>query len=77
MAGWRGGRKSEKKKKKKKKERKKEVGRKIRPTGGRMRDGEGGGRDSVPAVFMQGRCHKMHKCIKLCCIRLHFVLGWI
>lgn len=44
---------------KKKKERKKEVGRKIRPTGGRMRDGEGGELDRVPAVFMQGRCHRM------------------
>lgn len=37
VAGWRRGRKNEKKRR-----RKKEVGRKIRPTGGRMRDGEGG-----------------------------------
>ena len=61
MAGWGGGRGSEKKRRR----RKNEVGRKIRPTGGRMRDGEGGDVDSVPAVFMQGRCHKVHKCIKL------------
>ena len=37
---WRVG--EEEERMRRKEERKKEVGRKIRPTGGRMRDGEGG-----------------------------------